>query len=133
MSPRHSHTFGWRNLATNYYPLRSSQGVGAEWHDGSDRVRNYVPLSSCALPFLSAAWMLGLMLAYVFRHDAGNIKCRLALSRLASLLIEGGLGTARFFSPRVAALVSSCPCGYPVGTSHSAAAAAQAKFHADEG
>lgn len=116
MSPKHSHTFGWRNLATNCYPLRSSQGVGAEWHDGSDRVRNYVPLSSCALPFLSAARMLGLMLAYVFRHDAGNIKYRLALSRLASLLIEGGLGTARFFSPRVAALVSSRPCGYPVGT-----------------
>lgn len=35
---------------------------------------------------------LGLELADVSRHDAGNIKCELALSILASLLIGGGLG-----------------------------------------
>lgn len=89
MSLVHS-SFGWRNLATNCYPLRSSQGVGAEWHDGEpsrSQFRAPSPLS-CALPScLLRGWMLCARpaLIHVARPDAGNIERELALSVLVSL------------------------------------------------
>lgn len=67
MSLVHS-SFGWRNLATNCYPLRSSQGVGAEWHDGAHRARNFVPPPFLRLAVLLAAWTT---LTQVARPDSG--------------------------------------------------------------
>lgn len=83
------HPFGRRDLATSCYPLRSSQGVGAEWHDGAIAL-------AISFPFLRLADLL-LRGCCVLDHidsrsppRCRNIERKLALSVLISLLKRCG-------------------------------------------